>query len=700
MNRLAWFAILSLLVGWLAGPAAADDRSTCSRAAGDEAIAACSRLIASGTLGGADAAGVIHNRARAYFAKQDWDRAIADLGEVLGFNPNGGGTFGTRGVAYFNKGDWDRAITDLSEAIRLNPRDANAFSWRGKAYTNKRDWDRAFADLGEALRLNPNDGGTFGARGVAYFTKGDWDRAIADLSEAIRLNPKDANAFSWRGKAYTNKQDWDRAFADFGEALRMNPSDGGTFGARGVAYFTKGDWDRAITDLSEAIRLNPKDANAFSWRGKAYTSKQDWDRAFADFGEALRMNPNDGGTFGARGVAYFTKGDWDRAITDLSEAIRLNPKDADAFSWRGRAYTSKQDWNRAFADLGEALRLNPNDGGTLGARGVAYFTKGDWDRAITDLGEAIRLNPKDANAFSWRGKAYTNKQDWDRAFADLGEALRLNPNDREAQRAQETARAHLATLPAAAATPSSPVSSGNGPARRVALVIGNSAYAGSARLANPANDADDVAAALRRVGFDVIEGKDLSLAGFSQIIETFRKKAKGIDVALLYYAGHGMQLGEQNWLMPIDTRVTNEFDVRHYNIALQDMISDMEAGAKTTLVFLDACRDNPLDAELKARLKAEGRGFGDSRGLARIEINAPETLLVFATRPNTTAADGVGGRNSPFTEAFLQHLPTPGVEIETLMKRVTATVATNTKGKQQPERLSRLQQEFYFVAGK
>jgi len=128
-------------------------------------------------------------------------------------------------------------------------------------------------------------------------------------------------------------------------------------------------------------------------------------------------------------------------------------------------------------------------------------------------------------------------------------------------------------------------------------------------------------------------------------------------------------------------------------------MSEVEARAGTTLVFLDSCRDNPLEEVLKASFRQQKHGYADSRGLARPDIKSPQTLIVFATRPNMTAADG-SGRNSPFTEAFLQHVTTPGVEIEVLMKRVRQTVAANTKGKQQPERLSRLETEFYFVPAK
>jgi WD40 repeat protein/uncharacterized caspase-like protein len=237
--------------------------------------------------------------------------------------------------------------------------------------------------------------------------------------------------------------------------------------------------------------------------------------------------------------------------------------------------------------------------------------------------------------------------------------------------------------------------------RRVALVIGNAAYPKPVQLTNPANDADDVTAALREVGFDVVEGKDLTLDGFSQIVETFQQRAKGADVALLFYAGHGMEFEDQNWLMPIDTKLTSAFDARHSNISLQELIAEIEPTVGTTIVFLDACRTNPLADDLKHRIKqqmqSQKRDFSETRGLGRIDIKAPQTMVVFAARPNTTAEDG-RGRNSPFTAALLQHVRTPGVEVEALMKRVSAAVFASTDGRQQPERLSRLEKEFYFVA--
>ena len=187
--------------------------------------------------------------------------------------------------------------------------------------------------------------------------------------------------------------------------------------------------------------------------------------------------------------------------------------------------------------------------------------------------------------------------------------------------------------------------------RRVALVIGNSAYAGGARLTNPQNDADDVSATLRQLGFDVTEGKDLTLSAFSQLIDAFRTKSDGAEAALFYYAGHAMQFEDHNWLIPIDSRFATPFDVHHYNVDLNDVMSVVEGHAATTLVFLDACRSNPLADEFKSRMVAESRGYGETRGLARLDVRSPQTFVVYATRPNTTAEDG-GGRNSPFTAAI------------------------------------------------
>ena len=191
--------------------------------------------------------------------------------------------------------------------------------------------------------------------------------------------------------------------------------------------------------------------------------------------------------------------------------------------------------------------------------------------------------------------------------------------------------------------------------KRVALVIGNSSYPAGASLTNPRNDADDLGSALRKVGFDVISGTDLTQRGFADTMAQFADKAESAEVALVYYAGHAMQLDGENFLLPVDVRADSALNVRLTSLSLQTVIGEVETRVRTTLVLLDACRNNPIEENLKAKLRQSKRAFAETRGLARVSVSSPDTLVVFATQPNETAADGKG-RNSPFAEALLENI--------------------------------------------
>jgi len=231
--------------------------------------------------------------------------------------------------------------------------------------------------------------------------------------------------------------------------------------------------------------------------------------------------------------------------------------------------------------------------------------------------------------------------------------------------------------------------------KRVALVIGNGAYTAAGKLTNPENDAKDMASALEKLGFDVALTLDANRAKFETAISDFSDKAAGVDVALVFYAGHGMGLGSETHLLPVDADFRNEFEARNRTFGLTALLNTLDGRAKMVIALIDACRDNPLADRLADSMRSAGRSVSVSRGLARIEIGAPDTLVVYATTPGRTAADGTG-RNSPFTTALLAHLPTEGVEVEAVLKRVSARVQELTGNKQEPERLSRLKREFYF----
>ena len=229
--------------------------------------------------------------------------------------------------------------------------------------------------------------------------------------------------------------------------------------------------------------------------------------------------------------------------------------------------------------------------------------------------------------------------------------------------------------------------------KRVALVVGNSAYS-FAPLSNPLNDASDIAAALRRLRFDVMERNDLAEAKFDTALDEFEGKAKDADVALFFFSGHGVRVDKSGYLVPVGFEPASEGSALRRLIGIQETVERIEKAARVSVFVLDACRDSPLPEQL--RRGGKSKGFGADKGLPLLSELGSNTFIVYATVPGETASDGTG-RNSPFTAALLRHLETPGLEIQTMFTRVTADVVRETGRRQQPERLSRLQHELVLL---
>jgi uncharacterized caspase-like protein len=233
----------------------------------------------------------------------------------------------------------------------------------------------------------------------------------------------------------------------------------------------------------------------------------------------------------------------------------------------------------------------------------------------------------------------------------------------------------------------------DGTERRVALVIGNSAYQFTPHLPNPTNDAEAMAAALQRLGFEVSKGIDLDRMETELIIREFTKKLPGADVALFFYAGHGMQVARQNYLIPVDAQLADETDLHFEATDLNLVLNLMEREPRVNLVFLDACRDNPLSQKL-ARSMGSTRSAAVGRGLALVDAQ-DGSFIAFATQPDNVALDG-DGNHSPFTAALLNHIETPGLSLSDMMIRVRNDVKATTNGQQVPKEESSLTSSFYF----
>ncbi len=233
--------------------------------------------------------------------------------------------------------------------------------------------------------------------------------------------------------------------------------------------------------------------------------------------------------------------------------------------------------------------------------------------------------------------------------------------------------------------------------KRVALVIGNSAYFNAGTLSNPVNDATDTAKVLKGFGFDVILGLDLTRPDFEQKVRAFSHALADADAAILFYAGHGLQVAGHNYLLPVDAKLGSERDLDFEAVSLDFVLKQMEVDrdGKVNIVFLDACRDNPLSKNLARSMGTRSASVG--HGLAEVQTGVG-TFVAYSTQPGNVALDGEG-RNSPFTAAFTKRAQEPGRNLTAIMIDVRKDVLAATGGRQVPWDHSALTSDFYFQPG-
>ena len=226
--------------------------------------------------------------------------------------------------------------------------------------------------------------------------------------------------------------------------------------------------------------------------------------------------------------------------------------------------------------------------------------------------------------------------------------------------------------------------------KRLALIIGNGMYENGGILANPENDANDIGARLQALGFDVMLHNNLDQRGFKVAIDEFGEKLAGYDVGLFYYAGHGIQVKGNNYLIPVDANLKSENDVEYDCVNAGRLLAKMEdAGSTTNIIILDACRDNPFERSWRRSTHGMGLAF----------MTAPAgSLISYATSPGATASDG-GGRNGLFTTALLEYIDEPNLSLLEMFQKVRTYVRENSDGDQVPWESTSLEGNFYFKVG-
>jgi tetratricopeptide (TPR) repeat protein len=398
-----------------------------------------------------------------------------------------------------------------------------------------------------------------------------------------------------------------------------------------------------------------------------------------------------------------------QAVSDLNRAIELDANNARFYRARAAIRNDQYQFGKAAQDLAKATELTADIeqnrtilGDLHSSRGFSLSRAGQYQLAIEAYSEALSRQSKTSLALTYlqRGRAFSVLKNRERAVADFREAiahagsdtLTVNLAEYELERLGEPKSGATAQQNA-----KPPVSVGavaiKGTERRVALVVANSAYRSASALANPSRDGARVAETLRKIGFEtVIAESNLSRESFIKALRSFEDKAAGADWAVMYYAGHGIEVAGVNYLVPVDANLRTDRDVQDEAVSLDRVLSSVERAKKLRLVILDACRDNPF----AARMQRAGATRSIGRGLTRIE---PEggSLVAYAAKHGFVALDG-DGTNSPFVEALLRHMVTPNLEINKLFRLVRDDVMAATQRQQEPYVYGSLPgDDFFFV---
>ncbi|MET4385940.1 tetratricopeptide (TPR) repeat protein [Bradyrhizobium sp. F1.4.3] len=498
-----------------------------------------------------------------------------------------------------------------------------------------------------------------GVRGNTLVNKRDYDGAIEVLSSAIAADPDNVGVINLRGVAYERKGQDDLAMADYNLAIQKRANYGVPYSNRATIQLRRGALQSALDDLNVAVKYAPKFLLGWTNRARVRTLMKDFDGALGDFAEAEKIDPTAPQIAGNRCITYGLMGKYDQAVADCDGLIQRQPKNQFALNNRGDVYLMKGDLDAAFKDYNMVLQLNPNNVRAHSARGQVFEQKHDLAQARAD----------------YRSAAYALSQ-----FDDLDVA-----------RARAKAQERLAAL-----TPQTPVIASN--ARRIALVIGNGAYKNVHALDNPPRDSKLIANVLRDVGFQTVTiANDLTRDKFFETLRAFAAEAEKADWAVVYYAGHGFEIGGVNYLVPVDTKLAADKDAETEAVALEQVIAAVGGARKLRLVILDACRDNPFAPTMQRTLslKLVDKGFSN------IEPGAG-FMVVYAAKHGETAIDGDGGADSPFATALARDIKEPRVEIRKLFDIVRDDVWSATRHEQQPFTYGSPpgREDFYFVAGK
>jgi tetratricopeptide (TPR) repeat protein len=509
---------------------------------------------------------------------------------------------------------------------------------------------------------------------------------------------------------------WETCRNDGGEAgltacMAIINTRGIAAGERAAAYYTRcyhyimaHDYRNALASCDRALEDNPSLVDAWLNRSTIRSGFGQFDLAIKDAARALALannNPDRAGALRNRAAAFVRRGNIAESKADLDQAARLQSGDvynfinrADFLLLTGRPDEALQQIARARATRAGTTFSREKMHADIGLlHGKALVALKRYSEAVPVLAALLKIDPNNAEAHALSSIALARTNDVSAARHALATARRLplsSPDAadvfREAEQLVRELDSAMAPRPENAASPAGERSN------RVALVIGNAAYQNVAPLANAGRDAEALAAEFDALGFrKVTLLRDLTREQMFTALRAFAKDAETSDWAVIYFAGHGLEMGGVNWLAPVDAQFKTDRDVRLEAVSIDELSAAIEGVRGLRLIVLDACRNNPFAPQM--RFTNSTRSLGT--GLARVE---PEggTMVAYAAKAGQVAHDGEDG-NSPFMKALLRRMKQPGLEISMLFRFVRDDVLAATGRQQEPFVYGSLPSEpFYF----
>jgi tetratricopeptide (TPR) repeat protein len=387
-----------------------------------------------------------------------YEQAIKEYTEAIGYNSSYPDVYFNRGLAYANLGKSEQAIADYTLAITYRPEFVLAYNNRGVIYGKLGRQEQAIQDYTMAIKSDPGFVIAYKNRGIAQANLGKTEQAIADYTQALTFNPNDADVYFNRGIVYNTLQQYDLAIVDFTNALALNPQHALCYGNRGAAYHNLGQFGQAIddyrrfivfmppqqtqaiADITQRLRQleqleddqlpsnpNPTQAQEHYNRGIAFGNQGQFEQAIVEYTTAIACNPGYADAYLARGVARANLGQPERAITDYTTALKYKPNLALAYNNRGAVYADRGQLDQAIQEYTAAVTLDPGLVLAYNNRGLLYARLRKLEQAIADYSMVIKINPQNVDAYNNRGIAHADLGHADQAIADYTTAITLNP---------------------------------------------------------------------------------------------------------------------------------------------------------------------------------------------------------------------------------------------------------------------------------